>query len=132
MCLTLHLSTSQTHVTQLHLNPHPLYALLMSPLPSYILHFPSSLAYFDHYHICNQPFVLPPPTHRSCLLTTLLSPPTPLFFLQGALLLASKYGQTEIAKALLTAPGINVNHVDSIIQAYGPPVRSNPKDEVMM
>ena len=85
MCLTLHLSTSQTHVTQLHLNPHPLYALLMSPLPSYILHFPSSLAYFDHYHICNQPFVLPPP-HSPILFTDNITLPSyPSIFPAGSL-----------------------------------------------
>ena len=90
MWLTLHLSTSQIHVSI----PQILCVLPISPyLP---FHFPlsSSLTYFNTI-ICV--------TSHS---------PSPLIFLQrfhNALHYASENGHTEIVKALITVPGIDVN-----------------------
>ena len=59
-----------------------------------------SLACLDHYHICNEPFILTPPSIPMLLLQK---------YKRTALLLASENGHTEIVKVLLTVPGINVN-----------------------
>ena len=59
-----------------------------------------SLACLDHYHICNEPFILTPPSIPMLLLQK---------YKRTALLLASENGHTETVKALLTVPGINVN-----------------------
>ena len=86
-------------------NPLP---FILSPLPSSPLFFPYLIPPMSVY-VCNPlPFIL--------------SPPPPPLTLQGkgktALTLASEKGHTQAIKALLTVPGIDVNHAD--VSLYPP------------